>query len=370
MLKLIMPLLLSPYIPATIHQSIISGFNLRWVLPQNQNGQVALSVGSAAIDGSLPITTAPPGVPASAYFPNDSPPITPTFPPSITPILGETYVAYCYILLLSNGVATGAPWWESPTTNDFKCMVGAAYRPTPNGHATTAIPYTGSDGNAYNISAVIFVGSVVGIELAANTLYYGNPAGFSVLPFFRNGSQIIYATDRNTCSIPKCLNNSWDLGIPTTAVGIVGVKPIPANSFSALSPAVDPIDFTIDGAANPVPLSASAIILESEAYAHEGADTMCFLDPNQPGFGLIAPQSRSCQSEQQLDTDGPGTYRPLSPFRTHVNIGQSTTAGNGYGEIWIGGFCSPNASGKIYFDLSYRGYIEPERQLVSQLPVP
>src|SRR5580693_7257939 len=103
MLNILLPLLLT----TPPHQAIFSGFNLRWVKPSGQNGMVALSVGSAQLDGESFVYNAPPGVPASAYFPNDSPPITPTFPASITPVIGETYVAYCYIVSVPSGWAVG-----------------------------------------------------------------------------------------------------------------------------------------------------------------------------------------------------------------------------------------------------------------------
>lgn len=54
--------------------------------------------------------------------------------------------------------------------------------------------------------------------------------------------------------------------------------------------------------------------------------------------------------------------------RTKENIGD---AGTGYGVIWVGGAGAPGVGGEqIYFDLSYRGYVEPERQLVPQISVP
>jgi hypothetical protein len=129
---------------------------------------------------------------------------------------------------------------------------------------------------------------------------------------------------------------------------------------------VTPIDFTLDGLTDVLPLSASQVVYDFEGYAHDGVtDTACFMDPNVP---LIAPVTlaRSCQVEIQMDPEF-GNWVPLHPVRASVNIGNSTVAGNGYGETWIGTACTPPNGGMSYFDIAYRGYVEPERQLVPQI---
>jgi len=156
----------------------------------------------------------------------------------------------------------------------------------------------------------------------------------------------------------------WDLGIPAPA------------SFSQTwhddVPIVFFFDFNQNGLNDTLPRSASQIIMDVEAMGGHEPDspTLCFMDPNVRTIDGVT-SARSCQSELMVDATAAAPtnqYRPVTPFRTKENIGD---AGTGYGVLWVGGAGAPGVGGEqIYFDLSYRGYVEPERQLVPQISVP
>jgi len=368
-------------------QGIVGGFNPQWILADKSAGgtagEVTLTVGSAMIDGVTVINSSDGG------FPNDIAPIQATVGSSN---FGLNFVAYCYIVDLVGTAYTGSPWFASSGSHyfDFVCEAtqntAQPLNPTADGHPRNPLYYPAFEGPAV-ITHAIFVGSVIGSN--APTITYP----FSVFPFYRNGDQVIYATD-TTCGTTyypdggdgtPCsnINSGWELGIPTgllqNPAGVVRSTQIHRN------PSLFNFDFTQDGLSDSLPLSASQVILETEGYSGGGlanaVSTLCFIDPNHVNDLTATPNIRSCQSELLMDGNNSGSetslYQPLTPFRTQINIGYSDGGAidggpylGSYGEIWLGGNGDPTATSQTYFDLAYRGYVEPERQLIPYVGLP
>jgi hypothetical protein len=300
---------------------------------------------------------------------------------------GESFVAYCYVVDVNGSNSMGSTWFQSapPHYFDFVCEANDgvhSYQPTPDGHPTSPLAYPMNQAG-FTTSHAIFVGSVVvtnvlGSACGSNT---GSGYGTSVIPFYRNGSQVIYDT-ATTCAITYAqdagenpdagcggegsMQTTWDLGIPSGGIRSTFIaNPVP-QEFG--------IDFTRDGLNDVFPLSASKVILDTQAHSDNGeiSTTLCYLDPN--NHAVDDGGLRSCQSELMLDSPSISPedvfFMPYYPFRTSLNLGLGS--GSQYGEFWVAGLAIPSATsgGQTYFDLSYRGYVEPERQLVPNATIP
>jgi len=380
------PALVSLFLALSLASSdhgVYGGFNPQWVCPNLESAtpfaQVTLTVGSAVVDGETTWAQ----IAGPFPFPDDIKAVSPVVPSGT---LGVNFVAYCYIMDVNGaGMGAGSAWFSASIPSmhpfDFGCYASTAtqsYSPSPDGHPRLALPY---GGGSFTTTHALFVGSVVGSNIAQS--YCGMPGagvGFSVFPFYRNGSQVIYDT-ATTCGVTYTAdagyntqdggdggtwcgqlidtNNDWDLGIPSGAITQTSHSPIPA---------VWGFDFTHEQLNDTLPKSASQVILDVEATGGNQSDavTLCFLDPNYPVINVGT--ARSCQSELMLDGRGPidpsDLYLPITPFRTKLNLGSGS---DGYGAIWIGGAPYSTVVGaQIYFDLAYRGYVEPERQLIPQ----
>jgi len=263
----------------------------------------------------------------------------------------------------------------SPQTRSPKGIAMCRFAP-PDGHPTNGLSYPpGVPG--FTTTHAIFVGSVDVTNIPTSSCGGNGGGGYgtSVIPFYRNGSQVIYDTN-TTCMYTYSLDAgpgpsgtcgneqaAWDLGIPS--------GPIRGEKEIAPDPGVFGFDFTADGLSNVFPLSASKVILDVEGHSDSGgiSTTLCFLDPSNPT--ISAAMRRTCQSELMMDavTNGGNNFVPYFPFRTSLNLGLGSS---GYGEFWVGGatWVMSTMGSQTYFDLSYRGYVEPERQLVPQATIP
>jgi hypothetical protein len=217
---------------------------------------------------------------------------------------GMNIPVYCYVV---NDAANNDPNF-TPTTFTVGCHF---VPPMPDGHATGGL------------SNALFVGSVM-----------LGPSG-SMVPFYRNGDQVILTPDSAYSS---------DFG------GITEGLEIPANFPQKISKNdVQPELWGI----GLLPLSASEAIVDAVGVNIDSVDRyLCFLDPNNDA---ITNGNRDCQAEFAMDRTVPGLPNSLATSRVEVNVGPGAGTNLAYGvdTSILGGVNSL----KVY--LAWQGYIEP-----------
>jgi hypothetical protein len=229
---------------------------------------------------------------------------------------------YCYVV---NTLANGHDTHFSPSQFTFVCEQRVP--PLPDGHPSAPV----TDGTFPASASAAFVGSIINND-------------YGVVPFFRNGEQVILTPESSYASS----FDTWFQYGQTTPVAL------PPQMISKNQ--VMPLKWTI----SLFPASASQAILDNMSGTIDQVGIkddryMCFLDPNNHAIG--AGGNRTCQAE--LAIDRVPNVVVVDYVHSYSNDRLELNADSG-GAIYYGADTTLLlGNNSLYVYLALRGYVEP-----------